>query len=115
MKKLVVMERMVIQINKRMERGTRTKFLDILHSYDVEPLPYPWNKELDKKAVKAKDFCRMLERMGVIQSCKKQDTKYLFNEYGFIPEDDKLPYGSKGGTKPPEEEKMKKEEANQFG
>jgi len=57
----------------------------------------------------------MLERMGVIQSTKKQDTRYLFDEYGFIPEDDNLGHGLSGKSRGKEEEKMLKDEAAQFG
>jgi len=44
MKKLIVMERMVIQIRKRMERGNNDDFRHILASYDVELLHQPFNK-----------------------------------------------------------------------
>ena len=42
------MERMVIQIRKRMDRTPGAELLDILKSYNVELGPDPWNEKMDK-------------------------------------------------------------------
>ena len=79
MRKLVIMERMTIQLRKRMEKHNCATLHDVLRKYGVDIL-------LD--TVKATDFCRMLERFGVIVSSKNSDSRYLFEEYGHDGDDD---------------------------
>jgi hypothetical protein len=85
MTKLQQMQRLFIQIRKRMERisnPTERTLPAVLSRYGV-----PISMHADKHGgfdhrVNAMDFARLMERLGVIQSSKKQDTKFIFEEYG---------------------------------
>ena len=72
------------------------RFAEVLRKYDVPVL---------LSQVNGKDFARMAERLGVVQSSKKEDMQYLYEEYGHYDEaaareDDKERELSHGAEKP---------------
>lgn len=95
MTKLTQMQRLFIQMRKKMDRipdpnkrfsedkktRDREKFTEVLRRYDV-PVFNMMEATLNGKA-----FARMAERLGVIRSSKKEDVEFLFEEYGHYEEE----------------------------
>ena len=76
--KLLQMQRAFIQMKKRMDskRITRLEVLFRDH-YDIKIL----QPNSPDPQISGNEFCRMLERMGILQSGKNADVKYMFDEY----------------------------------
>ena len=88
MTKLLQMQRLFIQIRKRMDRiaelSART-VPAVLRQHGATPALHGGKQggfADPEHRVNAMDFARLMERFGVIQSAKKQDTQYIFEEYG---------------------------------
>ena len=93
MTKLLQMQRLFIQIRKRMDRiaepSART-VPAVLRQHGATPALHGGKGggfAAPEHRVNAMDFARLMERFGVIQSAKEQDTRYIFAEYGLKPDD----------------------------
>jgi len=91
MTKLLQMQRLFIQIRKRMDRisdpSNKTHKTDrtlpaVLSRYGVAITMHDDKRGGYDHRVNAVDFAILMERFGVIRSSKKQDTKFIFEEYG---------------------------------
>ena len=87
------MERMTIELHKRLERSNLPSnsrgLRAMLSGYKLELYPDPLDKGRGGEAVKATEFCAMLEKMGVIQSTKESGIRPLLDEYGIPGEEPK--------------------------
>ena len=76
--KLLQMQRAFIQMKKRMETKRMTRLEDLFRNhYDIKIL----QPNSPDPQISGNEFCQMLERMGILQSGKTEDVKYMFDEY----------------------------------
>ena len=76
--KLLQMQRAFIQMKKRMETKRITRLEDLFRNhYDIKIL----QPNSPDPQISGNEFCQMLERMGILQSGKTEDVKYMFDEY----------------------------------
>ena len=74
------LQRIFVAIDKEL-KSRKVSFVQLLRQYDVfDPK--------DKQRIKGRAFCKMLDKLGVINSTQEEEVKPIFEEYGITDEND---------------------------